>query len=118
MIKKKAISDHFTFLGFNTTTIRESINTDKESKTLFMEGKKKIPKCSKIRHRIELLKLSESIFAIFVVKLINRLSVIIDIKTKAIKTFWKNSYEELDKLLWKTTSCNCRNVGFGFCFCK
>ena len=121
-MKKKAISDHFTFLGFNTTTIRDCINIDKESKTLFMEGKKKIPRCSKIKHRIELLKLSESIFALFVLKLINRLSVIIEIKTKAIKDFWKNSYDyinkELDKLLWKTTSCNCRNVGFGFCFCK
>jgi len=131
MMKKKAISDHFTFLGFNTKTIRDSIETDKESKTLFIEGKKKIPRCSKIRHRIELLKLSESIFAIFVVKLINRLSVIIEIKTKAVKDYWKNSYDyinkELDKLLWKptsckakalVTSCNCRNVGFGFCFCK
>ena len=133
MFKKKAISDHFTFLGFNTKTIRDSIETDKESKTLFIEGKKKIPRCSKIKHRIELLKLSESIFAIFVVKLINRISVIIEIKTKAVKDYWKNSYDyinkELDKLLWKPTStsckakavvtlCNCRNVGFGFCFCR
>lgn len=121
MIKKKAISDHFTFLGFNSKTIKDSIETDKESKTLFIEGKKKIPRCSKIKHRIELLKLSESIFAIFVLKLINRLSVIIEIKTKAVKDYWKNSYDyinkELDKLLWKT-KCNCRNVGFGFCFCR
>ena len=130
MIKKKAISDHFTFLGFNSKTIRDYIETNKESKILFIDGKKKIPRCSKIKHRIELLKLSESIFAIFVVKLINRLSVIIEIKTKAIKIFWKNSYDyinkELDKLLWKptckakalVTSCNCRNIGFGFCFCN
>ena len=117
-MKKKAISDHFTFLGFNTSTIRDSIETDKESKTLFIEGKKKIPRCSKIKHRIELLKLSESIFAIFVVKLINRLSVIIEIKTKAVKDYWNFINKELDKLLWKTSSCNCRNIGFGFCFCK
>lgn len=122
MIKQKAISDYFTYLGFKDKTIKDLIETDKESKILFMEGKKKIPKCSKIRHRIELLKLSESIYGIFVLKLINRLSVIIEIKTKAIKDYWKNSYEpimkELDKLLWKPTSCNCRNIGFGFCFCK
>ena len=109
-MKQKAISDHFTFLGFNTKTIRSSIEIDKESKTLFIEGKKKIPRCSKIRHRIELLKLSESIFAIFVLKLVNRLSVIIEIKTKAVIDYWN--------FLWKTTSCNCRNVGFGFCFCR
>ena len=122
MIKQKAISDHFNFLGFNSKTIKDYIETDKESQTLFMEGKKKIPKCSKIKHRIELLKLSESVFAIFVVKLINRISVIIEIKTKAVKDYWKNSYDyinkELDKLLWKSTSCDCRNKGFGFCFCK
>ena len=122
MIKQKAISDYFTYLGFKDQTIKNYIETDKESKILFREGKKKIPKCSKIRHRIELLKLSESIYGIFVLKLINRLSVIIEIKTKAVKDYWKNSYDyinkELDKLLWKTTLCNCRNVGFGFCFCK
>jgi len=122
MIKQKAISDHYTFLGFKDKTIKNYIETDKESKILYMEGKKKIPKCSKIRHRIELLKLSESIYGIFVLKLINRLSVIIEIKTKAIKTYWKNSYDyinkELDKLLWKPTSCDCRNIGFGFCFCN
>ncbi len=121
MIKQKAISDYFTYLGFKDKTIKDLIETDKESKTLFIEGKKKIPKCSKIRHRIELLKLSESIYGIFVLKLINRLSVIIEIKTKAIKDYWKNSYDyinkELDKLLWKPT-CDCRNIGFGFCFCN
>ena len=121
MIKQKAISDHYTFLGFKDKTIKDYIETDKESKILFIEGKKKIPKCSKIRHRIELMKLSESIYCIFVLKLINRLKVVIDIKTKAIQTYWKNSYEpiinELDKLLWKRT-CNCRNIGFGFCFCN
>ena len=121
MIKKKAISDYYTYLGFRDKTIKDMIEHDKESKVLFVEGKKKIPKCSKIKHRIELLKLSESIYAIFVVKLINRLSVIIDIKTKAVKDYWKNSYDyinkELDKLLWKS-SCNCRNIGFGFCFCS
>ena len=121
MIKQKAISDHYTFLGFKDKTIKNYIETDKESKILFIEGKKKIPKCSKIRHRIELLKLSEYIYGIFVLKLINRLKVVIDIKTKAIETYWKNSYEpimkELDKLLWKP-KCNCRNIGFGFCFCN
>lgn len=118
MIKKKAISDHFTFLGFNTKTIRDSIETDKESKTLFIEGKKKIRRCSKIKHRIELLKLSESIFAIFVLKLINRLSVIIEIKTKAVKDYWKELWKPTCKAKALVTSCNCRNVGFGFCFCR
>jgi hypothetical protein len=127
MIKQKAVSDYFTCLGFNSKIIKKSIETDKESKILFIEGKKKIPKCSKIRHRIELLKLSESVYAIFVVKLINRLSIIIEIKTKAVKDFWLNCFDpimdELDKLLWTeekplVTLCDCRNVGFGFCFCR
>ncbi len=121
MIKQKAISDYFTYLGFKDRTIKDLIETDKESKILFREGKKKIPKCSKIRHRIELMKLSEEIYCIFVLKLINRLKVVIDIKTKAVKDYWKNSYDyinkELDKLLWKP-SCDCRNIGFGFCFCN
>ncbi len=121
MIKQKAISDHYTFLGFKDKTIKDYIETDKESRILFRKGKKKIPKCSKIRHRIELMKLSEEIYCIFVLKLINRLKVVIDIKTKAVKDYWKNSYDyinkELDKLLWKPI-CNCRNIGFGFCFCN
>lgn len=125
MLKEKAISDHYTLLGFGDKTIKKMIEHDKKCKLLFKKGKEKIPKCNHRRHRIELIKLSTTIYEVFIVNLINRIKIIIDLKTKAIKDYWKNSFEpimkELDKLLWvREEKCvkNCRNTSFSFCFCK
>jgi len=125
MLKEKAISDHYTLLGFGNKTIKNMIERDKKCRLLWKKGKEKIPKCNQRRHRIELIKLSTTIYEVFVVNLINRIKIIIDLKTKAIKDYWLNSFEpimkELDKLLWKQEEkCvkNCRNTAFGFCFCK
>jgi hypothetical protein len=109
MIKQKAVSDYFTNLGFNDKLIKDTIEKDKESRKLFIKGKNKIPRCSNQKHRIELLKLSQSIYELFVLKLINRLYIIIEIKTKAVIDYWFKK----DKL-----RCDCRNKAFGFCFHK
>lgn len=106
MLKQKAISDYYTLLGFGDKTIKNMIENDKKCNILFKNGKKKIPKCNKNKHRIELIKLSVSIYESFVVNFVNRLKIIVDLKTKAIYDYWFNK------------TCNCRNIAFGFCFCK
>ena len=113
MFKQKAISDNFTLIGINSLNIQKYVENDKVCNKLFIFGKKNIKVCSKIKHRIELLKLSSNILDYYLVTLIKKLQIIIDIKTNSIINYWK------DKCNAKplATLCNCRNKGFGFCFC-
>ena len=121
MMKQRAISNHLTYLGITNSTLNKMIQEDKKSNEMYKNNINKIPKCSKTKHRLELIKLSNLIYQNFVLRFVNTLKIIIDIKTKSIKDYWKNSYEtinkELDELLWKP-SCNCRSTSFGFCFHK
>ena len=67
-------------------------------------------------------KITDRVINEFVKKII----IINNILVFEIKKYWKekNSYEyimkELDSLLWKPVkkTCNCRNIKFGFCFCR
>jgi hypothetical protein len=121
MMKQRAISNHLTYLGITNSTLNKMIQEDKKSNEMYKNNINKIPKCSKTKHRLELIKLSNLIYQHFILRFVNTLKIIIDIKTKSIKDYWKNSYErinkELDELLW-TPSCNCRSTSFGFCFHK
>ena len=105
--KQKAISNYFSYIGINDKTIRLMINNDAKCKRLFLEGKAKIPIMSKFKHRIELLKLSQSIYNNFIIFLVNSLKIITDIKNKILKDYFESKQIH-----------NCRNVAFGFCFCK
>jgi hypothetical protein len=119
MLKQKAISNHLTYLGITNSTLNKMIQEDKKSNEMYKNNINKIPKCSKVKHRLELIKLSNRIYQHFILRFVNSLKIIIDIKTKCIKDYWKKSYDkinkELDELLWKPI-CNCRTTGFGFCF--
>jgi hypothetical protein len=106
MCKHQAVCDNFTYLGFNESIIRKLVEKDKLSQTLFKIGKNKIKLCSKIKHRMELLKLSSRIMDLYIVTMVKKLKIIIDIKTKSINEYWG------------ICSKGCRFKGFGFCFCR
>jgi len=111
MEKKKIeiIGNYLTFIGFNDKNCREMLINDKEMCRIFEKNKKKIPLCSKNQHRLHLLNLSCSVYDYFIIKIVKKLKIIVDIKNKIILDYFKQK---------KKCVKNCRNLGFGFCFCK
>lgn len=83
------------------------------------------PKYSNKRvYRMKIEAIKNQFIDCFLSKQIKRVQIIMKIKNDAIKNHFEkvNSYEyimeELDKLIVKPKhKCNCKNVGFGFCFC-
>ena len=82
----------------------------------------------KRKYRMKIEAIKNQFIDCFLSKEIKRIQIIVKIKNDLISEYFKkvNSYdyimEELDKLLVKPVvkpdpQCNCRNEGFGFCFC-
>ena len=113
-LKDKAVSNYYTYLGFNTTYLQKLVEKDKLSCNLYRKGLSKIPICSKQKHRIEMLKLSTNIFSNFVIRLFRKTKIIIELKTKMINDYWSNNIDfiikELDELIndYKPYYCGCK----------
>ncbi len=73
--------------------------------------------------RMKLRAVQRQLSDTYLYNFLKKRNIIINLIVKKVSEYWKkkNSYEnimkELDKLIIKPT-CNCRNKGFGFCFCK
>ena len=77
-------------------------------------------KNNKFKQKLKLQSTKNEFIDIFLMKLLRRKEIIINIKNKIIKDFFKLDYDkimlELDNLIIKP-KCDCRIIGFGFCFC-
>jgi len=84
-------------------------------------------KNDKLKQRLKLDATKNQFIDSFLLKFLKRKEIIINIKNNCIINYFKYDYdeimEELDRLIIKPTvpakpKCNCRNIGFGFCFHK
>jgi hypothetical protein len=102
---------------------------DRKSRFL-MEASKKaleqeyaVKRYSRKVYEFKKMKVFTNITDRLVQEYIKKIIIINNIIVTGIKNYWKhkNSYEnimaELDELLDSGYKCNCRNIGFGFCFC-
>lgn len=107
--------------------LQESIKKDKKimynfglSAHAIKNGKYKN---DKLKQRLKLEATKNEFVDIFLFKFLKRKEIIINIKNNCIINYFKYDYddimEQLDKLIIKPTvpKCNCKNIGFGFCFC-
>ena len=89
-------------------------------------------KNNKVKQRLKLASVKDEFIECFLCKFLATKKVVVNIIVKLVKDYWINfnSYDniikQIDKLLWKSETiidpvivpCNCRNDGFGFCFCR
>lgn len=82
-------------------------------------------KNNKLKMRLKLEATKNEFIDIFLLKFLKRKEIIINIKNNCIINYFKYDYDkimkELDELLIKPVpiipKCDCRTIGFGFCFC-
>ena len=105
--------------------LQESIKEDKKIMYNFGLASHAIKngkyKNDKLKQRLKLEAIKNEFIDIFLFKFLKRKEIIINIKNNCIINYFKYDYDEimkeLDKLIIKP-KCNCKNIGFGFCFCR
>jgi len=123
-------------LPIETNWIEELIRQDNELMKSFAIASYAIKngkyKYDKRRQRLKLKAIKDEFTELYLVKFLKKKSIIVSIIVDSIKDYWKNQPSEYDKLMAELDlilatplenegniiSCNCRGIGFGFCFCK
>ena len=118
----RPISDDFARMMVSDRNTRFIL----EGSKIALEREYFIKKYSKKVYEYKKLNLFTKITDRVINEFVKKIIIINNILVFEIKKYWKekNSYEyilkELDSLLWKPVkkTCNCRNIKFGFCFCR
>ena len=116
----RPISDDFARMMVSDRNTRFIL----EGSKIALEREYFIKKYSKKVYEYKKLNLFTKITDRVINEFVKKIIIINNILVVEIKKYWKekNSYEyilkELDSLLWKPKPCNCRNIKFGFCFCR
>lgn len=83
-----------------------------------------------IKQRRKLKAVKNEFIDCFIYSYLKKKRIVVNLIVKLVKDYWKefNSYDnimkQIDKLLWNppvvpfVPDCDCRNIGFGFCFCR
>ena len=133
----------FDSLPLETNWIEELIRQDKKIMESFAIASYAIKngkyKYDKRRQRLKLKATKDEFTELYLVKFLKKKSIIVSIIVDSIKEYWKNQpsdarthdgeASDYDKLIAELDlildtpidsppSCNCRNIGFSFCFCR
>jgi len=123
----------FDSLPLETNWIEELIRQDKKIMESFAIASYAIKngkyKYDKRRQRLKLKATKDEFTELYLVKFLKKKSIIVSIIVDSIKDYWKNQPSDYDKLIAELDlilatpidsppSCNCRNIGFSFCFCR
>ena len=111
-------------LDLETSWIEQQLKDDKNIKKNFDIASFAIKngkyKNNKFKQKLKLLATKNEFIDFFLLKYLKRKEITINIKNKIINDFFKLDYDkimlELDNLIIKP-KCDCRSIGFGFCFC-
>ena len=89
--KEKVVSNSLTLLGIKNDVLNKLVEKDKECIKYYERNIKLIPvSSSKQLYRLRLMNLSNECIGMYVIKLVKKLVILVDLKTKIINNYWNN----------------------------
>ena len=97
--KEKVVSNTLTLLGIKNEVLNKLVQKDKECIKYYERNVKLIPvTSSKQLYRLRLMNISNECIGMYVIKLVKKLVILVDLKTKIINNYWNS----------KEFYCGCR----------
>lgn len=97
--KEKVVSNTLTLLGIKNDVLNKLVEKDEAAIKYYKHHIKLIPKCSKQLYRLRLMTISNDCIGIYVIKLVKKIVISVDLKTKIINDYWEKKNNNIDTIL-------------------